>query len=79
MAENPDRGRAGITEALGLLKQAKDNKPMSMLPQLFTEYKRDELVNIYKGKGTAKEKEEIYENLMAINASQSTYWQKLKQ
>ena len=52
---------------------------MSMLPQLFTEYKRDELVNIYKGKGTAKEKEEIYENLMAINASQSTYWQKLKQ
>lgn len=79
MAENPDRGRAGTTEALGLLKQAKDNKPMSMLPQLFTEYKRDELVNIYKGKGTAKEKEEIYENLMAINASQSTYWQKLKQ
>ena len=79
MAENVERGRAGINKAMDLLKQAKENKSMSMLPQLFTEYKRDELVNIYHGKGTAKDKEVIYETLLSINASQASYWRKLKQ
>lgn len=78
MAENADRGRAAITEAVELLKQAKQDKPMSMLPQLFTEYKRDELVGIYQGKGTAKDKESVSETLMSINASQSSYWNKIK-
>ena len=78
MAENSERGRAGVTAAMDLLKQAKENKPMSMLPQIFTEYKRDELVNIYKGKGTSTEKESLYELLMSINASQSSYWNQMK-
>ena len=78
MAENPDRGRAAVTEAITLLKQSHENKPLSMLPQLFTEYKRDEIIGIYQGKGTAKDKENIYETLMAINASQSSYWNKIK-
>ena len=79
MVENVDRGRAGITKAMGLLKQARENKSMSMLPQLFTEYKRDELVSIYHGKGTPQNKQEIYETLTKINASQGSYWRKLKQ
>lgn len=79
MAENVERGRAGITKAMGLLKEAHSNKSMSMLPQLFTEYKRDEIVNIYSGMGTPKDKEEISETLMKINASQASYWRKLKQ
>ncbi len=79
MAENADRGRAAISDAIGLLKEARSNKPLSMLPQLFTEYKRDELVNIYKGKGTAKDKETIYETLSGIDASQNTHWTKIKQ
>ena len=78
MAENPDRGRASITEAIELLKQTHDNKPMSMLPQMFTDFKRDELVNIYKGKGTSQDKEGVYETLMSINASLSRYWNQLK-
>lgn len=78
MAENSERGRAGVTAAMDLLKQAKENKLMSMLPQIFTEYKRDELVNIYKGKGTSTEKESLYELLMSINASQSSYWNQMK-
>ena len=79
MVENIDRGRAGITKAIDLLKQARENKSMSMLPQLFTEYKRDELVNIYHGKGTPKVKQEIFSTLIKINPSQSAYWRKLKQ
>lgn len=79
MSENAERGRAGITEAMDLLKQSKDNKSMSMLPQIFTEYKRDELLNIYKGHGNAKDKEQIAETLTRINASQSSYWRQLAQ
>ncbi len=79
MAENAERGRAAISDAIGLLKEARSNKPLSLLPQLFTEYKRDELVSIYQGKGTAKDKEDIYETLSGINASQNTHWIKIKQ
>ena len=50
-----------------------------MLPQIWTDYKKDELSNIYKGKGTQKEKESVYELLMSINASQSNTWDKIKQ
>lgn len=78
MAENAERGRGEITKSMDLLKQSKENKPMSMLPQLFTEFKRDELVSLYEGKGNSSDKEGIYEILMKINASQSSYWNKLK-
>ncbi len=79
MSDNAERGRTGITEAMSLLKQAKENKSMSLLPQIFTEYKRDELLSIYKGHGNSKEKEEIAETLARINASQNSYWRQLKQ
>ena len=39
----------------------------------------DELANIYKGKGTQKEKESVYEILFSINAAQSNAWNKIKQ
>ena len=80
MASNAERGRTNITTALeNDLKKAHDDKPLSMLPQIWTDYKRDELANIYKGKGTQKEKESIYELLFDINASQSAAWDKIKQ
>lgn len=78
MAENVDRGRTAVTEAIEMLKTAKDNKPMSMLPQIWTEYKRDELVGIYQGKGTTKEKENVSTILSSINASQNVHWNKIK-
>ena len=78
MAENVDRGRTAVTEAIELLKTARENKPMSMLPQLWTEYKRDELVGIYQGKGTTNEKESVSNILSSINASQNVHWNKLK-
>ena len=79
MALNAERGRGNVTEALQLLKKAHDDKPLSLLPQIWTDYKRDELANIYKGKGTAKEKEQVYELLFNINASQSNAWNKIKE
>ena len=71
MAQNADRGRAKITESLNLLKEARDNKAMSALPQLFVEIKKDELINIYS-KGTQNERDGVYELLMDISPSQSS-------
>ncbi len=80
MANNAERGRTNISEALEKdLKVAHQEKPLSLLPQIWTDYKRDELANIYKGKGTQKEKETVYDILFNINASQNDAWQKIKQ
>lgn len=78
MAENADRGRAAITEAIGLLQKSHENKSLSSLPQVFTDVKADELVNIYKGKGTTAEKEKIVEILSNINASKNSSWRQMK-
>ena len=78
MTENTDTARAAITTSIELLKQARDQKTMSSLPVIFTDIKRDELVSIYSGKGTNEEREKVYDILFGINASQSTYWEKLK-
>lgn len=74
MSENVERGRAAITQALELLNKAHDNKSMSALPQIFTEFKRDELLNIYKGHASSQEKDKVVNILTRINASQSSYW-----
>lgn len=80
MASNVERGRTNITTAIeNDLKKAHEDKPLSDLPQIWTDYKRDELANIYKGKGTQKEKESVYDILMGINASQSNSWNKIKE
>lgn len=80
MATNVERGRGEITTALTTqLKAARENRPLSMLPQIWTDYKKDELANIYKGHGTQKEKEAVYELLFGINPSQNSYWDKIKE
>ena len=78
MAEVPDSARAAIADALDLLQEANRAKNMTKVAQLFTEYKRDELVNIFAKKGTNEEKEKAYEVLFAIDASQSNTWEKIK-
>lgn len=78
MANNAERGRTEISAALeNDLQKAHQDKPLSLLPQIWTDYKKDELVNIYKGKGTQKEKQRIYDILMALNASQNNSWEQI--
>ena len=80
MAQNVERGRTNITTALETgLKKAHEDKPLSLLPQIWTDYKKDELANIYKGKGTSKEKSQVYDVLFSINPSQSNSWDKIKE
>lgn len=79
MAQNPEKGRVNISAAIESdLKTAHEARPMSMLPQIWTDYKKDELASIYNGKGTQNEKEKIYAILFGINASQNNSWNKIK-
>lgn len=80
MSTNVERGRTEVTTALkDCLQKSHEDRPLSLLPQIWTDYKKDELVNIYKGKGTMKEKDSVYEILFGINPSQNTSWEQLKQ
>ena len=80
MANNVERGRTNITTTIETnLKKVHEDKPLSLLPQIWTDYKKDELSSIYKGKGTQKEKESVYEILFSINASQNDFWSKIKE
>lgn len=78
MSEAPDSARAAIVDALDLLQEANRAKSMTKVAQLFTVYKRDELVNIFTKKATKEEKEKAYEVLFSIDASQSNTWEKIK-
>ncbi len=78
MSDNADRGRAAITSALPLLSEAHQAKTMSLLPQYFTDFKRDELVGIYRGHGTEGEKSKVYDILADVNASQIGEWKKMQ-
>jgi hypothetical protein len=77
MSTNADRGRATITESLDLLKQAKQAKSTSSLPTLFTEIKKNELINIYSA-GINKEKQQVKDLLSQINPSLSNDWNTIK-
>lgn len=80
MANNVERGRTNISTALQEgLQKAHEAKPLSRWPQIWTDYKRDELSLIYKGKGTQKEKESIFELLQNINAAQNEAWEKIRE
>lgn len=78
MVASPDTARANITDALDLLEQAHKAKNMNNVAQLFTEYKREELVNIYSDKATKEEKEKAYKILFSIDASQNETWKKIQ-
>ena len=77
MAENPEKGREAITKAIELLGKAYQAKSRSALPRLFSEYKRNEIVGIYKGQETSAKKQAVFDILTKINASQSEYWKQL--
>lgn len=80
MSTNVDRGRSAVTTAIeDDLKKCHEDRPQSMLPQIWTDYKRDEIASIYKGHGTQKEKESVYDILFSINAAQNNAWEKIKQ
>lgn len=76
MFKDADGGRKAITESISLLKKAYEDRPMAYFTKLFTEYKVDEIVNVYS-KCTADEKRDVVKILSEINPSLSTEWDKI--
>ena len=76
MFKNADDGRKAVTESLSLLKKAYDDRPMAYFTRLFTEYKVDEIVNVYS-KCTLDEKRDVVKILTEINPSLSSEWDKI--
>ena len=76
MFKNADDGRKAITESIALLKKAYEDRPMAYFTKLFTEYKVDEIVNVYS-KCTPEEKKMVVETLSNINPSLSSEWDKI--
>lgn len=70
MHRNADEGRKVITECFDLLKKAHEDRPRAYFTGLLTEYKIDEIVNIYS-KGTPEEKKTVVDILADINPSLS--------
>ena len=76
MFKDADGGRKVITESFALLKKAYEDRPLAYFTKLFTEYKVDEIVNVYS-KCTDREKKSVVETLSGITPSLSTEWEKI--
>ncbi len=76
MYKNADNGRKAITESLDLLKKAYEDRPMAYFTKLLTEYKVDEIVNVYST-CTPEEKKTVVDILSNINPSLSSEWEKI--
>ena len=77
MFKNVDAGRKAVTECVELLKKAYEDRPMAYFTKLLTEYKADELVNIYS-KCTPEERKTVVDILSEINPSLSSEWEKIE-
>ena len=63
---------------MNLLKEAYENRPLAYITKLFTEFKKDEFVNLYSYEGGESEKREVVKILSEINPSQSDAWDKIE-
>lgn len=78
LCDSTQKAHRALVESMELLDQARQARSMSNVPQLFTEYKKEELVNIFSKHENQQERLRVYDILFAINPSQNTSWEKLK-
>lgn len=78
MVQNAERGRAAVANSIELIKQAKENQPMSSMPEIILGAKKDEIINIFS-KGTQQEREKVSETLNYISPADANDWDKIKQ
>lgn len=78
LCDSTEKAHTALVESMELLNQARQARTMSNVPQLFTEYKKEELVNIFSKHENQQERLRVYDILFAINPSQNTSWEKIK-
>jgi hypothetical protein len=77
MSANPDRGRTTILSALPALEQIKSTRPTSVILQMFSDAKLDEVAGIYS-KATTQEKQEGLKMLSSLFPTQTSRLEALK-
>ena len=78
MSANVTNGRARIAQGMPVLKEAYRARPATYVINTFLDAKAEELVDIFK-KGTDKEKKEVYELLMDIDATRQNTYERINQ
>jgi len=78
MSSNLTNGRARIAQGMPVLKEAYRARPATYVINTFLDAKADEIVDIFK-KGTEKEKREVYDLLMDIDATRQNTYDKINQ
>lgn len=78
LCDSTEMAYTNLVQSIELLDQARQGRTMSNVPQLFTEYKKDELVNIFSNHANKEERERVFDILFAINPSQNPSWEKIK-
>ena len=77
MSVSPDKGRAGITQALDYLQKVYQVNPMSVGLSMFKDAKLDELVNVYS-KAPQTERDRVYDLLKDIYPTEQERINKIK-
>ena len=77
MVDSTDKAKASLLKTMEYLEQANQSKSMSMIPQLFTEFKKDEYTSIFAKAGDATQRKRIYDILFKINPSLGSNWEKI--
>jgi hypothetical protein len=77
MAANADRGRTTILDALPVMEEYKRSRPTSILLQMFSDTKLDEIIAIYS-KANNQEKQNGYKILSNLYPTETTRLETLK-
>lgn len=77
MALSVDKGRAAVTESLGIIEKIYNTSPMSVAISMFKDAKLDELVNIYS-KAPADERQKISKMLEPIYPTEHERIEKIR-
>ena len=78
MVLSPDKGKAVITESLGILKSIYDVAPMSVVLSMFKDAKLDELGNVYS-KSNVSERQAVYELLYPLYPTEGQRLNQIKE
>ncbi len=78
LCDSTEKAYTTLAESMELLDQAHQARSMSTVPQLFTEYKKTELINIFTAAPNKEQRARVYDILFAINPSQNSSWEKIK-
>lgn len=79
MSMNVANARAKIAEGLPVLREINRMQPSAVAIQTFLDSKNDEIINIFSKKGTAKEKNDVYEIMTDVNPTLTSRYETIKQ